>query len=77
MSEEMLHWRRERDREWKASESAEERELRRSLRRLRDCDRHLFIPFLDTLFPLYVHSHQVYQRLFTPLNYTPILDIHC
>ena len=77
MSEEMLHQRRERDREWRASESAEERELRRSLRRQRDSDRHLFIPFLDTIFSLYVHSHHGLSKIFTPLNYTLILDIHC
>jgi len=68
MSEEMLHRRRERDRQWRASESAEERELHCSLRRQRDSDRHLF---LDTLFPLYVHSHHGLSKIIhTPKLYT-------
>ena len=34
--------------------------------------RHIFIPFLDTLFPLYVHSHHGLSKII----HTPKLDTH-
>ena len=38
---------------------------------IRQHSRHLFIPFLDTLFPLYVHSHHGLSKIVhTPKLYT-------
>ena len=59
-------------RELRASETPQEREahLQQDGQRVRERraaetphSRHLFIPFLDTLFPLYVHSHHGLSKI--------------